>query len=154
MNEVKRVVRNVFNRYGGAKLSWMYLDEKTGEFRRKPTKTKQADKDSCDINKILSRFEKTGQLPAMIAKEPRWGDFATVPDFMEAHELVQKAHEQFEALDSSVRKRFHHDPMEMLAFCQDPANADEMVRLGLAKKKDQVEESVKAAAAVPPAPST
>lgn len=107
------------------------VDPKTGEFVY-VTRTKQADKDGCDINKILARYVKTGQLPDLIRKDARYGDFASVPGYQESLEIISKAQEQFEALGARVRERFHNDPAEMLAFCSDPKNAKEMIELGLA----------------------
>lgn len=138
----KRAVRNIFSDVGGPGLSWEYTDPKTGEVKRKISRTKQADKKSCDINFILDRYAKTGQLPEMIKRNPRYGDFSAVPDFQESCDVVQKATEQFEALDAKVRKRFHNNPAEMLEFAADPANAEEMVRLGMAVKREEPAEEV------------
>ena len=45
------------------------------------------------------------------------------------------AQEQFAALDAAVRSRFDNDPAKFLEFTADPANADEMVKMGLAVAK-------------------
>lgn len=97
--------------------------------------TKQADKAACDINNILSRYEKTGRLPELQAREPRYGDFSSVPSYMEACEIVSRAQEQFEALGAHVRDRFANDPSKMLEFMSDNKNMDEAIKLGLVVKK-------------------
>lgn len=96
------------------------------------TMTKQAFKDECDINNILRRFEKTGQLPDLIKQNPQYGDFSNVPEYQQALNTVQHAQEQFAALSSKIRERFANDPAKFLQFATDPANAPEMVRMGLA----------------------
>nr|QJB19160.1 MAG: internal scaffolding protein [Microvirus sp.] len=129
------VVRDVFYVNEDRGLVMEIVDPKTGEIKQKKGRTKQADKDSCDINFILARYQKTGMLPDMIQAEPKYGDFSDVPSFQEACEIVSLAQEQFEALDAKVRQRFNHDPKEMLAFVADKANEKEMVELGLALPK-------------------
>lgn len=95
--------------------------------------TKQADMKDADINAIFKRFEKTGQLPNMIAKVPTYGDFSNVPDYQEALQIVAHAREQFENLDVTVRNKFDNDPSKFLGFATDPKNMDELEKMGLLK---------------------
>lgn len=96
-------------------------------------RTKQADKESCDINNILKRYEKTGVLPDMIKQNPQYGDFSMAPDYQEALNIVRFAEEQFAALDAHIRLRFDNDPEKFLAFASDDKNYDEMEKMGLLK---------------------
>lgn len=96
---------------------------------------KQADKNEVDINTIMRKYQKNGTLPQMIQSDPKFGDFSDVPSYHEACNTVIFAQMQFDALPLEAKKRFKNDPAEMLTFCADPANADEMVKLGLAVKK-------------------
>ena len=105
--------------------------------------TKQADAKDCDINLLFKRFEKTGQLPDMIVREPRYGDFSNVPDYQEAINIVRLAEEQFSALDASIRNRFENDPAKFLGFVTDQKNIDEVEKMGLLKP--EVVEARKAA---------
>lgn len=98
-----------------------------------PSRTKQAMAAECDINNIMKTFKKTGVLPEMIKRNPSFGDFAKLPDFQEAQNILALANEQFDALNSKIRKRFNNDPADFLAFTQDAANAPEMAKLGLLK---------------------
>lgn len=93
--------------------------------------TKQSDSRDCDINAMFKRFEKSGQLPNMIVRDGRYGDFSNVPDYQSAIGIVRHAHEQFEALDATIRNRFDNDPAKFLAFATDPKNTEEMEKLGL-----------------------
>jgi phage internal scaffolding protein len=93
--------------------------------------TKQSDAKDCDINLIMKRFEKTGTLPNMIARDGHYGDFSNVPDYQEALEIVRLANDQFGNLDANIRNRFENDPAKFLAFATDPKNLEEMEKMGL-----------------------
>jgi len=97
------------------------------------SKTHQSFKDQCDINRIMSRYQKTGQLPELIRKNPVYGDFASAPDYHTAQNIVVKANEQFALLDARVRERFANEPLKFLEWATDPKNAKEMASLGLMK---------------------
>lgn len=101
-----------------------------------PSKVRPEYESSTNINKIMQRFQKTGQLPDLIKRNPQYGDFSSTPDYLNAQLTIVKAHEQFEALSSTVRKRFQNDPAQFLEFMGDEKNIDEIVKLGLAAKKE------------------
>jgi len=96
------------------------------------TRTKQAHKAECDINTILKRYTETGQLGVLMKSNPIYGDFSTPVDYQQAMNTVIVAGEQFAALPSELRHRFHNDPQEFLEFASNPSNAKELVSLGLA----------------------
>lgn len=101
------------------------------DFSKDPGVTKQADALDCDINTIFKKFEKSGQLPNMIARNPSYGDFSEVPDYQEALNIVRHAEEQFLNLDASIRNEFENDPAKFLAFATDEKNYDRMEKMGL-----------------------
>jgi len=101
-----------------------------------PSRTKQSFKEECDINSILKRFEKTGELTHLMKAEPKFGEFADVGTFHQAMGVVALANEQFAALSAHVRKRFNNNPEEFLEFTGNPENAQEMVKLGLATRTE------------------
>jgi len=96
------------------------------------TKTQQSAAQECDINYIMKRYEKTGQLPDMIKQDAQWGDFSDVPDYQSALAIVAHAEEQFINLDAHVRRRFNDDPAMFLEFMGDSKNVTEAIRMGLA----------------------
>jgi len=100
------------------------------------TRTKQADKNACDINKIVAKYRKDGTLPALIKQNGRYGDFSSGIDYMDAMMKVRTGQEQFEALPSHVRKKFSNDPAEFLEFATDPKNMAELVKMGLAVERE------------------
>lgn len=99
------------------------------------SQTVQAEKDNCDINVIIARFQKTGILPDIKGRVASvFGDISNVPDFHEAQTIVAKAGQLFMELPADVRSRFSNDPGQFLSFVGDPKNADALVEMGLATK--------------------
>ena len=96
------------------------------------TPTKQSFKDECDINKIISKFQRTGVVTHVNKHAGQYG-FAPAIDFQSALALVAQARDQFADLPSKIRSRFGNDPQQFLAFCENPDNRSEMALLGLLK---------------------
>jgi len=100
-----------------------------------PTRTKQSEMAACDINNILKRYQKTGQLPDLIKQNPQYGDFTNVLSYQESLNTVAMAQAQFNALDAHIRERFMNDPARFLEFATNPKNNKELIRLGLAVER-------------------
>lgn len=96
--------------------------------------TKQSDKDKCDINAIMKKYQKTGQLP-INGSQPQYGDFSDMPDYNEALNHVLNAQEQFYNIPAEIRAQFNNDPAELIKFVDDPKNKDEAISLGLLPQK-------------------
>lgn len=104
--------------------------------------TQQQFKDHTDINKIMERYQKTGELPGA----DRQGIFADVSEITDYHSSVQKvldAQAAFMLLDPTLRNKFGNDPGQMLAFIQDPRNFEEAVKLGIFNKQTNQGEAQK-----------
>lgn len=101
------------------------------DFTGDPGKTDQSQAAECDINNILKNYQRTGVLPN-VNKEALYADVSNPVSYQEALDLVINAQNQFDALDAHTRQRFSNDPAEFLAFVDDPKNAQELVKLGLA----------------------
>lgn len=95
-----------------------------------PGRTRQGHKDECDLNVIMKRYERTGALDPRLVREGRFGDVSAV-DYQEAMFTVASARSAFASLPARVRDRFGNDPGQLVAFCDNPANYDEAVSLGL-----------------------
>lgn len=93
-------------------------------------RTEQAHKNQVDINQIVSRYAKTGQLPVQ-AGCPCYGDFSGIHDYHSCLEAVRLAEEGFMSLPADMRKRFANDPGQLLEFLSSEANREEATRLGL-----------------------
>jgi len=89
-----------------------------------PSRTKQSFAKETDLNYLMDRYKKTGQVPAVNNRQPQYG-YAPAVDFQEALELVQDAKTMFSELPASVRQGFDNDPAKLLAFVEDPANGPE-----------------------------
>jgi len=97
------------------------------------TLTKQSFKRECDINHIISKYQQTGLIEHVSRYQGQYADLTDYPDYQESMNKVIDANNAFMSLPSSLRKRFSNDPAEFLHFVSDPANANELIALGLAK---------------------
>lgn len=112
-------------------------DPLTGETAKEPSLTKQAHKDECDINNIVKAFNATGVLNHLKTAEQA-GVFTDLPDpfsYQDALNLTIQAQHSFSQLPSDIRARFGNDPAQFLAFTGDPANAQELINMGLATER-------------------
>jgi phage internal scaffolding protein len=94
------------------------------------TRAQQHHKDECDINVILERFGKTGQMPVN-AISGTYGDFSGVVDYHTAMNTLIAAESEFDALPAKTRARFNNDPYQLIQFMNDDNNRAEAERLGL-----------------------
>lgn len=108
------------------------VSDQTGLSCGEPTRTQQSFKDECDINVIMERFGKTGQVPGNL-RVPSYDDFTGVTDFQSAMNAVREASENFMELPAKVRARFDNDPQLFLEFVASEDNRQEAVDLGLVK---------------------
>lgn len=94
--------------------------------------TQQSAKDECDINVIVERGLRGGDLSLLARSQaPMYGDFTNLPDLRSALSIVNKANALFMSLDARIRERFYNDPALMMDFLKNPANYDEAVKLGM-----------------------
>lgn len=103
-----------------------------------PSHVQQCDKDSTDINKIIARYGEqcVCQACAANARQPISEDVAALSseDFNTMMQKMASLNNQFNELPADVRKKFGHNPANMLEFMQNPANKEEAVKLGLISK--------------------
>lgn len=109
----------------------LHFVDDDGEVIDTPSLTRQADKDDCDINVMMARYQSTGVEPRVNPRAAQWGDFADVPTYQEALNVVRQADEDFALLPAEVRERFGNDPSGMLRFLSDEENRAEAIKLGL-----------------------
>lgn len=94
------------------------------------SKTRQADLDSSDINKIVKRFERDGVMP-LTGREGIYMDVSEIGDYRSALEQVRKAEEYFETLPAESRAMFSNDPAEFLDKVNDPSQLELLVKAGV-----------------------
>lgn len=97
------------------------------------SKTMQSDMDAADINKIMSRFEKTGVIidPNGVERQPVYGDFTGITDYHGMLTAVRNAERVFGLYPATIRNRFDNDPQKFITFMEDIKNDPEAVKLGL-----------------------
>lgn len=100
------------------------------------TITEQCHKNACDVNNILEKYQRTGVLEH---RNQHRGEYAFVDPitFQECMETVARAQSMYEELPAHVRQKFT-GPGEFLNYVQNPANAPEMVKLGLAERLSDI----------------
>ncbi len=103
-------------------------------------RTKSQFMQDCDINRIVTRAEKTGVVDHIQNTPPTYGDVGTSIDFQESMNTIIIANAMFADLSSRVRRRFDNNPAEYLEFIEDPQNEDEMRTLGILNPLKEVPE--------------
>ncbi|QXP08506.1 MAG: internal scaffolding protein [Arizlama microvirus] len=94
-----------------------------------PGRTKQEFKDECDINVLMAKYLRTGQMDHVNQMLPQFQDVSEI-DFQAAQNLIADANSMFEGIPSAVRNRFDNDPGKLLDWVHNPANAKEASDLG------------------------
>lgn len=107
-----------------------------------PTRTQQQFKDDVNVNNIMKRYKKTGQITHLSGRQGQYMNLTSAPDYFEAMQKIATANSAFLTLPSEVRRRFGNDPALLLEFIHDERNYDEGVKLGIFERKK-----------VPPQPS-
>lgn len=102
-----------------------------------PERTQQQYKDSCDVNTIMKRYEQTGVLTHVHAKEGRYSDLGEPKDLMDAMTRLHKAEDAFRTLPASLREKCQHQPAKFLEMLQDGSNDEELIKLGIKLPKPE-----------------
>lgn len=95
------------------------------------SRTKQSFKEESDINKVLGKYRRSGFVEHVNLGTPIYEDFSNVGDFNQAQQAIARAESLFASLPARVRARVNNDPAQFIAYAEDPANAEELVELGL-----------------------
>jgi len=119
------------------------------------SRTKQSFRDECDINFIMDKWKRTGEIPAASVGKmrPKYGDFSNPNDYMEACNRVLDANEAFASLPAFLRDRFANEPANLIAFLSDSNNQDEAIKLGLAQAPVPEGDAPEIDAEAPPIPT-
>lgn len=96
--------------------------------------TRQSMAAECDINNIVSRYEKTGMISHVDARSGVFADVSEVGDYREAIDRVRKAEEWFMRLPAKVRAEFKNDPAEFLDYVVKPENRADLEARGILEK--------------------
>jgi len=116
-----------------------------------PSRTVQSEKESCDINFIVSQYRRTGVLPHVAARMPSYADVSEVGDFRELVERVEATRKWFTKLPAKVRAAFENDPVALMDAIGDPAKQELLKELGLIGEKVEAAKADLEAAGAPAA---
>lgn len=98
--------------------------------------TKQSFKESCDINNILARYQKTGVVDHVAKHGANYG-FISGATFTENMMQITNAQNMFNDLPAAAREYFNHDPAKFLEAVEnldDSSDLTKLVELGLVNK--------------------
>lgn len=98
-----------------------------------PSLAQQSAAEESDINFIVERFTRTGELPPLPSPDT-YGDFTHVTDYHTALNSLIAADEAFMQLPAKLRAKFSNDVSGFLEFMADDKNRDEAIELGLIPK--------------------
>lgn len=114
------------------------------------SKTRQSEAAAADINNIVKKWLRTGVLIGT-DKEPKYGDFSNVDDYLACQLRVKQAEADFMELPAAVRKACENNPGKFLDMIATEDGAEKLKALGLVErhKPVQAREAVLEPAPVP-----
>lgn len=95
------------------------------------SRTKQSEKDNCDINLIVKRHASTGHVSHLNPAAPQFGDFTGAADLKTAIDQVAEANDRFNELPVEVRRAAQNNPYELLAMLETDEGQLELQEAGL-----------------------
>lgn len=102
-----------------------------------PKLTDQSYKNMCDINVIMANYAKTGVFGHETLTPPRFIDNTTIPNLIEAYDIVTRAENLFYELPADIRRLMDNDPSQLEAFVQNPENEAILLKNGVLVKKEE-----------------
>jgi len=96
-----------------------------------PSKTDQSFAKYVNVNTIMAKYIKTGQVHHLAKNRGVYQDMTKIPDYRTALQTVIEANSAFDTLPSNIRNRFQNDPAQFIEFLQDSKNVEEAVKLGI-----------------------
>lgn len=107
--------------------------ETTGE-----SLTQQHFTEECEINNILRSHDRNGVINHIHKGNAIYGDFSEITDFTDALHLIKNANKEFMNIPSEIREQFQNDAGQFFKFASDPANKDQLIKMGLANPEPSV----------------
>lgn len=95
------------------------------------SRTRQSEKDSCDINLIVKRHTDTGHVSHLNPAEPKFGDFSSGADLKQAIDQVAEANDRFNELPVEVRRAAQNNPYQLLEMLETEDGQIELAEAGL-----------------------
>lgn len=105
-----------------------------GKSFTKPSKTDQSFKKECDVNHIMSRFAKTGEITHLRRQQGVYADITNLKGLQESAEQLHTVREIFNELPSELREKLDNNPLNFIDYLQDPKNLEEATKYGFFEK--------------------
>lgn len=105
------------------------------DFEDTISKTEQHHLESCNMQFIMSRAQKTGMIDHIRNDQPRYVDLVDKVDYLESMKVIAEANSVFESLPAKIRERFENRAENFLEYIQEEENVQK-----LAKENVQVED--------------
>ncbi len=94
-------------------------------------RTKQASKDECDVNLIMSKYTRTGLISHLALGMPKFADVSELTDYRSAVDNIRSVEAFFAGLPSAVRRHFENDPALLMERMEAGLSADDLKAIGL-----------------------
>lgn len=99
---------------------------------RQKARTIQAGAENLNINRIVDRALRTGQLP-IVNRPIQFGDATRIPDLAQALQAQATAKQLYASLPAQLRAETGNNPANLEAWLKDPRNKETGIKLGLFK---------------------
>jgi len=109
------------------------------DFSNCPSMAEQHTAHLTDINYLIEKY-KPDELQAYMNARAQYRaeilghDFSQELSLQDAHNVIKRSKDEFEALPDTIRLSFKNH-LEFLKFIDNPANQDKMIQMGLLKPK-------------------
>ncbi len=108
-----------------------YRRRSTISFVGEISMTEQCHKDEVCIQKIMQKYKKTGVISHVSAHVGTYMDYANIPDYTEAQNIIADAKSMFESVPSHIRDDFDNSAALYIEFMQNPENREKIKAYGL-----------------------
>lgn len=96
----------------------------------KPSLTEKSHAAQTNIQNIMAKYERTGVIEHSRQYQGTYGDFANLPTFQRAQQIIADASTMFESIPATIRADFNNRPEQFLDFIQNPENREQIESYG------------------------
>lgn len=114
--------------------------------------TQQSHAAAADVRNIIKQYDRTGLIANVNKGIAKYGDYSEINEYSEALNIIRQADESFAEIPSHIREQFNNNAGLFFEFATNPKNAEEMVKMGLAKPLETAREEPAKSETAPPAP--
>lgn len=101
-------------------------------------RTQQHFKEETDVNYIMARYQKSGDLALLNRVKTEFGEFEQFQDLSRYTSRVARAEEAFSKLPQRIQKEFDWQPANLLAALDDESKKSYLQDLGVLNKPEEM----------------